>query len=455
MKALLDKLHARLGDLWWYSLMIFVACRSGDVIQAFIGLWLVPKYVGPDELGAVLPLQQLSGLFAVPLAIIATVFAKYVNTYATRGEYGKVKCFIRDVLLASIIVFLVCIVVAYLVIPHFYERLNVSAGFLTVLILAAGFTGNIANLFTSALQGLKKFKTMTIQNLISAPIRLATLLVAMPIRALSGYILGQATPPATCSFLAAYSLHKDLRSTPLDTSWRKDLSEIWRYLWPIAICTVLSTIFSTITTTIYRQRLPACESAAYYLLSRFAEIASYVGCSLNMILFPMASEAHEQNKNSASIALNAIKGILFSTLTLSAVFLFLADPLLSLSATWHEYIQYANLLSLLTLVTGLSTAASALAYYELACRRMLATVICLIFAGLQAGFFVCFTGYEFFRGALPDVIVNAIKGLHVATLPHMTWCTLAFTLLLFLALSPIVRRLYKLKNAAATMATKR
>jgi len=37
MKSLLNKLRARLGDLWWYSQMIFVACRSGDVIQAVIG----------------------------------------------------------------------------------------------------------------------------------------------------------------------------------------------------------------------------------------------------------------------------------------------------------------------------------------------------------------------------------------------------------------------------------
>ena len=85
MRKLLDRLHSKLGDLWWYSLMIFVACRSGDVIQAFIGLWLVPKYVGTEELGAVLPLQQLSNLFAVPLAVLATALAKNVNTYATRG----------------------------------------------------------------------------------------------------------------------------------------------------------------------------------------------------------------------------------------------------------------------------------------------------------------------------------------------------------------------------------
>jgi len=140
-------------------------------------------------------------LFArsVPLAVLATVFAKYVNTYATRGEYGKVKGFIRDVFAATAVLFALCIGGAYLIIPHFYVRLNVASGMLTVLILAAGFAGNVSNLFASALQGLKMFRTITVQSLISAPIRLATLLVAMPIRALSGYILGQTTPPAACS----------------------------------------------------------------------------------------------------------------------------------------------------------------------------------------------------------------------------------------------------------------
>jgi len=28
---ILTKLHARLGDFWWYSLMLFFACRAADV----------------------------------------------------------------------------------------------------------------------------------------------------------------------------------------------------------------------------------------------------------------------------------------------------------------------------------------------------------------------------------------------------------------------------------------
>ena len=420
MRKLLDRLHAKLGDLWWYSLMIFIACRSGDVIQAFIGLWLVPKYVGTEELGAVLPLQQLSGLFAVPLAILATVFAKYVNTYATRGEYGKVKSFIRDVLLTACGVFLVCIAGAYFIIPHFYERLNIQAGMLTVLILSAGFASNIASIFTAALQGLKKFKTMTVQNLISAPIRLVTLLVAMPFRALSGYILGQATPPASCSVLAAISLHKDLKSVPLDTSWRKDLPEIWKYLWPVAVYMGISTLFSAIATTVYRQRLSEIESSAYYILSRFTEIAGYIGASMIIILTPLASEAHEKGHDDTGLLKRTILASLAATLVIATLFTFLAKPLISISSIWRPYSSYAYLLPLMTCTTGTSAIITAVTTYEMACRRFSASFVVLLACMLWASALVVLTGFEIFRGILPDGLVDNVASLHLNTLSNFT-----------------------------------
>ena len=62
MKALLQRLHARLGDFWWYSLMIFMAARAADCLNVFVELWLVPKYVPPSELGAVQPLTNFASL---------------------------------------------------------------------------------------------------------------------------------------------------------------------------------------------------------------------------------------------------------------------------------------------------------------------------------------------------------------------------------------------------------
>jgi hypothetical protein len=30
LRATLAKLHSKLGDFWWYSLMLFCACRAAD-----------------------------------------------------------------------------------------------------------------------------------------------------------------------------------------------------------------------------------------------------------------------------------------------------------------------------------------------------------------------------------------------------------------------------------------
>lgn len=420
MQTFLNRLHARVGDLWWYSAMIFIACRSGDVIQAFIGLWLVPKYVGPNELGAVLPLQQLASLFTVPLAIVAVVFSKYVNTYATRGEYGKVKSFIHDVILISAALFLVCIAAAYILIPHFYERLNVSAGSLTVLVLAAGFAANVSNLFSSALQGLKKFKTMTAQNLIAAPIRLVTLLVTMPIRALSGYLLGQTTPSVACGILAFLSIRRDLSGVRSDASWRKDIPDIWKYMWPVALYTTFSLLVSTILLTVYKQRLPASDSAAYYLFSRFADISAYVGFAMTTVMFPMAAEAHENGHETPRVLQYTILGTLCSGGILAVLFALGGDGLLSLNDTWSHYRPFVRNLPLMTLSTVLSVMTGCIVNYEMACRRFRPVFVTTVLQGLFAAFVVAFTGYEFFRGILPDDIVNAMRDLNLGNLSTMT-----------------------------------
>ncbi len=425
MRKRIQSLRAKMGDFWWYSLLIFLACRSGDAIQAFIGLWLVPQYVGQEELGAVLPLQQLCALFAAPLAALATVFAKYVNTYATRGEYGKVKAFIRDTLWLAGGFFAVCIVAAYVILPHFYERLNIAAGLLTVLILLSGFIGNIAQLFTNALQGLKKFNTLTLTNLVSAPIRLVTLLVAMPFRPLSGYVLGQATPPATTSLIAAHSLYKDLKAIPRDTSWRKDFGELIRYFLPMFIYTGFMYLFGAISATVYRQRLPEVESAAYYLLSRFAEIAGYIGLSMLVVLFPLVAEAHEKGKEDTTPLKKTIWGISVGTLALALLFTFTARPLLNLTATWRVYLPYAQLLPAMTIIMGMSSVISTFLLYEVACKRFRISAFIVVVNALWATFLVCFTGYEFFRGKLPNAIVDSMGALNLATLTHLTYAWLA------------------------------
>ncbi len=432
---MLDRLHRKIGDLWWYSAMIFIACRSGDVIQAFIGLWLVPKYVGAEELGAVMPLQNLSGLFAAPIAILAAVFAKFVNTYATRGEIGKVRSFIHDVTLSSCVVFIACILLAHLLMPLFYERLRIASGLLTVLILVAGFVANIALLFTNALQGLKRFGTLALINLIGAPIRLVTLLVFMPIRALSGYIMGQATPPTSASLVALFSLRKVFRNVRPDTSWRRDVPAMLRYAGPIAVWTVGGFFTSTILTTLFRQRLPEMESAAYYMLSKLAEVGGYLGMSVVVVLFPLAAEAHEQGRENRSVLVHAVCGSLIFSGLLAIGFALFGRVLFSFIPAWGLYLPYVHLLPPTTLTMGLSYAIGAFVTYEMACKRFRPIWIVIGLNALWVVLLVCFTGCEFFRGILSDTAVDWMGSLSIARLDTLTWLGFGYTLLQFVILA--------------------
>lgn len=424
MKALLNRIHERVGDLWWYSAMIFLACRSGDAIQAFIGLWLVPKYVGPQELGAVLPLQQLTSFLTVPLAIVAVVFSKYVNTYATRGEYGKVKSFIHDVFTCSFILFIICIAGSYLIMPFFYERLKIASGSLTFLILLCGLFTNIGAIVGSAQQGLKRFKTMSVMTLLGAPIRLVTLLIAMPFRALSGYILGQTTPVATTSLLSIFDIHKVLKPYTPDKSWRKDWKNILKYAWPIAIYTTFSLIFGTITSTVIRQRLPEIESAANYMLSRFTEITGFFSASISLILFPLVAESHEQGHEDTHLLKRAVIGTLIPTCTLALAFVFLSNWIFSLTDTWATYRPYAYLLPPLTITTGLGCLIGTTISYEMACRRFGIAAFITIFNLIWTSILVCFTGYEFFFGILPDTYINFMKNCNLASIHTLTYASL-------------------------------
>ena len=99
MIAIRNKIKSWLGPLWWWSLILFITQRFGDVINVYVGLWLVPKYVSSNELGALLPLTQIAGLLGLPFAIILTPFGKFINTFGAKEEFGKIKALLLDVLI--------------------------------------------------------------------------------------------------------------------------------------------------------------------------------------------------------------------------------------------------------------------------------------------------------------------------------------------------------------------
>ena len=85
----LRDLRTKLGPLWWYTLMIFLVQRFGDVINAFIGVWLVPRYMPMEELGSLRPLMQIGALLGMPIGLLVALGQQVVQGLAVVHTRGK------------------------------------------------------------------------------------------------------------------------------------------------------------------------------------------------------------------------------------------------------------------------------------------------------------------------------------------------------------------------------
>jgi len=410
--------------------MLFVAARLGDVINAIVGLWLVPKYVGTEELGAVLPLTQFATSVGAPMAVLVTVFSKFLNKFKTQGEEGKVKSMIFWFIGIAILLVFISSAIAIIILPHFFERIRVASGSLVTLIIAAGLISTVSPAFTNALQGLKKFKAITAINLLSAPIRLVTMLIAMPLRALSGYMVGQITPQLFSIGAACISLRKHVKkSIKAIPFWRTDGKDIARYALFAAVGPIVGAFTAPVTYVVIRQRMTEMDSAAYYMISRFAELATYAGATLCFVMFPLAAEAQAKGKSSIKLLCNMSLGTTtFGIIASILLFLFGRD-IFELIPTCRPYVNFVPDMTLMAVTMTIGIVWTNFCNYEIASNNFYYLIYAEFFAIAQAAFLICFTGYTFFNGILPAHVIDWMASLKIATLRNFLWSMLVFNIL--------------------------
>ena len=418
----MNVIHAKLGDLWWFTLLLFAAQRFGDAINMFVGLWLVPRYVPQAEIGAVLPLAQVVSVLGLPLGILAIPFMKFLDIYNSRGEAGKVKSLLRDVFIGTGILSLVVLLLAGLVLPFFFERMRVATGMLGVLVVLGSVLTAVATIFGNAVQGLKMYSTTVWFNLLGAPMRLVTMAVAMPFRALSGYFAGQCAAPAVSVGGSLWALRKRFGSTvKAKPYWREDRKAILYYTIPIAIWTIVGTLTSALEALVIRHRLTDFESAGYYMITRFTDIASYLGGTFIIFLFPMVAGLSAMNSRSRRVLVHSLYGTIVGGLLVGVLLHIGGRSLLGLNALWNPFQPLAGMMFPICVLNVLMLSGSCFATYEMAQGRFgffRYAVPLILFKSL---FLYAVTGIGFFEGVLPGEWVDFVRTLNPCRLSFVIY----------------------------------
>lgn len=433
--TLLDRLHIRLGDLWWYTLLLFIAQRFSDVINMFVGLWLVPKYVPMEELGAVLPITAVVGFLALPITIVVTPFQKFITKFNDAGEVGKVKSLVRDVFVGTFLLGSLVFLIAWLVLPFFFERMRVAAGSLGALMLMVSIAGAVSGVFGAAVAGVKRFGACAWFALLGAPLRLVVMALAMPFRALSGYVLGQGAPHGVYILGSIWALRdyfrSDVKCVPY---WREHGREILLYALPFALWTITLAVSGFVETLVIRHRLPDFESAGYYVVTRFSEIAGYLGLVFPSLIFPLVASKKKDDANARRILCHSVWGTAICGLVCVCVLGVCGKTLLGLTKVWQPYQTLTLHMVVLATNTVLAVVANCLFAFEMAQGRFrflwyaipLQTVKCVVL--------YCLTGYTFFGQWLPEEIMRTVEAFNPCRLSVIVGVLLIAQITILLAL---------------------
>ena len=334
-------------NFWKWSLLVFLAARSSDVVQSVIGLWLVPRYVPAADVGAILPMTQTAIMLSLPLTILMVPVSRWLTIYIVRGENGKVKSLLRVALYGSLVAALVMSVLAGLFLPGLFRVARVSERGFFVILLFAGALSAVAPVFDSALQGLRRFGTVAVAGFVAAPLR----------RAFTGYMLGVATASVSQIVISWCGVRRELSGDlPAQPFWREDGRAMLRYVAPIAVMALVWNSLGALQAMLIRRNLPDVENAAYFIITRFGDIGGWVGLSIGFVAFPTAACFQTKGEDALPVL---VKSLLVTVLVGGGVafaYLFLARPMMASVECWRDYAGYASYIPLWTIRSALGAA---------------------------------------------------------------------------------------------------
>lgn len=366
---LMLRVRSRLGELWWYTTLGFLLSRMGDVINVFIGMWLVLKLLPGAELGALQPVMNVGLIYTIPLAILLLPVPKYISLFAAKGQLGQARALLRDAVRLSLVAGIGMLVAILWSGDAILLRLRV--GDRRMLWIIAGFAAMSAltPILSSAQQALKRFDSMMWAGFLSPYLRLAGMLVLLPTLGSLGYLLTQLGLVVFTAGAAGVALLRAVQQMPPAVSYRPWLRDMAFYAFPLALAMVVNRVQTPVEAVVFRHRLPNEASAAYLVMTMFGAIPSYIGSAVMPFLWVHASERHEKGQETQSVLLQSLK---FNFLVggAAAIVTGIAAPwVFRMPGPWRPHASYAFYIWPICALNLVRTGIGVFASHEAACRR--------------------------------------------------------------------------------------
>lgn len=337
-----------------HAVLLFCALRVGDLVNLAAGMWLVPKFVSPNELGAVLPVTSFATLLAIPAFAFALVFMREAAALAAHRQYGRLKTLVRGVFLGSGMLLMLTLAIAAALVPRFLERMRVPDAAAGFFVIAAAFLGCLAPVYTDALNALKRFRSLGAIEIFASCTRFIVMAATMPFKAFAGYFAGNAAQPIVRILGSAVAMRREL-SVAAEPFWdRASISRLSKLFAAVSIYQIVPMAANFVEQTVLRIHLGDADSAGYYLASRFSDILGTVTFPLLTVLFPHAADITEKGGSIRPVVLRCAAFTLAAATVLSLIYAAFAEELMALLPNGEKYLAYAAYLPWLIAINAIT-----------------------------------------------------------------------------------------------------
>jgi O-antigen/teichoic acid export membrane protein len=387
---------ARLGPLWWYSAILFASSKLSDVVNLYVGVFLIPATILPADLGAIAPLRMLMGVAAVPMGLLSGAGLKFVSAFNTGDEKSLVKAVLKDLAVVAAVLSVGVVFALWLGHDFALARLRVSDPRIVWALAAVIILSYWQAVSSTAVQGLMRFRHLILSGVVGSIAYLLLMVLLLRSFHLLGYVLALAGAGVVGTVYLAWSIREYIRPGIVPASYRAHWPQIKRYVLSTGALSLFMGLAALIEPWTIRNFTSSMDSAGFYMAFMFGQIPLYAAAAFLPFLFSLASERHELGQRTESLLGQSVLAMAAAGIPLIVLLALFGERLLNLRQSWSQYAAYSPLLWKVCVSSTLQGIISAYISHENACHRffyvklfvpILAVEIILLYAGMGWGFF--------------------------------------------------------------------
>ena len=413
---ILSALRARVGDLWWYSLMMSIVGLFVSVLNLIVGAFLVPAKVPLHDMGAIAPFQSMMITVFSVANIVAYLGLKYTSRFHVEEKPGHIKSLFRHILLVTFLISVVAVVFLLLFRVPIQLRFKFADSRVVIAVAGCLFLAPFIPVLKSMARGVMAFGGVVISNILLSVTRLILILLLLE----RGGLLGYWTATFGSSFVLVlflfWLLRGYLKPSLTATSYKEHRLEMGGFLRSGGLVPVIIGISILVESVAIRNFTSIEDSAGYYMAMVFGSIPLFLSCAITPFLLPMITQRQHKGEDGGSLLLQSVSVIMILGTVLVIGFGLSGNWLLNLREVWRIHASYSPLIWKIGVVSVLQGVITAFSEHENACNKFKYVKVYITIYLLDMICVYSFLGWGAFQGILPAGIWQYFNELFSARL---------------------------------------